>query len=253
MNAPAAAGAVRMASRIAAMVGWLLVALLLFQLWRLAHQRNPWPRRFLSGIARMAGVRIRIAGVPAAGRLLMLANHVSWLDIPALAGATGTAFVAHDGLAGVPLLKYLCELNDTLFVARHDRGSIAAQIAGLRAALTARGRLTIFPAGTTSDGIVLPPFKSALLAALDPLPQEITVQPVWLDYGAHSAEIAWVDEEAGLANVKRILARAEPITLTIHFLQPLTAAALMNRKTMAGAAHAAIVQAMALQKAEAMG
>ncbi len=254
---PAAAGGMlRVIGRLCGMAAWLVVAITGFYLWTLTHRsnpksgRNPWPRRFLGGIARIAGVRIRAMGRPAAGRLMMLANHVSWIDIPALARTTGTAFVAHDGLAGVPLLKWLCEMNDTIFIARHDRTTVGAQIDALRAALIARGTITVFPEGTTSDGTALGPFKSSLLAAFDrPLldatgSEEWTVQPVWLDYGRLAADIAWVGEEPGVTNFKRILARALPLDLTIHFLEPLSAAALADRKTMAGAAHRAIVQAM---------
>ena len=242
------AGLVRLIGRLISMAIWLTFAIIGFYLWKLSGTRNPWPRRFLGGIAHIAGVRVKATGRPAGGRLMMLANHVSWIDIPALAQATGTAFVAHDGLAGVPALKWLCEMNDTIFIARNDRTTIAAQVDMLRAALIAKGTITVFAEGTTSDGTALGPFKSALLAALDPLPPDITVQPVWLDYGPQSAAIAWVGAEPGVTNFKRILARTRPLELTIHFLEPLPAAALVNRKTIAGAAHGAIVQAMALQK-----
>ncbi len=234
----------RMTVRLTAMAVWLAVALIGYHLWKLARARNPWPRRFLGGIARIAGVRLRTTGRPAPGRLLMLANHVSWIDVAALAGATGTAFVAHDGLASVALLKWLCEMNDTIFIARHDRATIGTQIAALRAALAEKGKLCVFPEGTTSDGTALLPFKSALLGAIDPLAQGVTVQPVWVDYGALTTAIAWVGAEPGVANFKRILARAEPIELTIHFLEPLSATALANRKTMAMAAQEAIARTM---------
>jgi 1-acyl-sn-glycerol-3-phosphate acyltransferase len=234
----------RMTVRLMAMAVWLAVTLIGYHLCKWLRAHNPWPRRFLFGIARIAGVRLRTTGRPAPGRLLMLANHISWIDVAALAGATGTAFVAHDGLASVPLLKWLCEMNDTIFIARHDRTSIGTQIAALRRALAERGTLTVFPEGTTSDGTALLPFKSALLAAIDPLAQGVTVQPVWIDYGAQTTAIAWVGDEPGVANFKRMLARAEPIALTIHFLEPLAATTLANRKTMTTAAHRAISQAM---------
>lgn len=238
-----------MIGRLIAMAGWLVVAVIGFYAWKLTGRANPWPRRFLAGIARIAGVRIRTSGQLAAGRLMMLANHTSWIDIPTLAQATGAAFVAHDGLARVRLLKWLCDMNGTIFITRDHRSTIAAQVDIVRAALTDRSAITIFPEGSTSDGTALPPFKSALLASLDPLPEGIAVQPVWLDYGRLVADIAWVGEESGAANFLRILARTQPIDLTIHFLEPLAAAALANRKSMASAAHQAIVNAMALQNA----
>jgi 1-acyl-sn-glycerol-3-phosphate acyltransferase len=69
------------------------------------------------------------------------------------------------------------------------------------------------------------------------------VQPVLLEY-AEAPGIAWVGEEHGLDNFKRILARGRPVRLTIRFLPPLEGAALTNRKTMAAAAREAILGAM---------
>jgi 1-acyl-sn-glycerol-3-phosphate acyltransferase len=135
-------------------------------------------------------------------------------------------------------------MNDTVWVARHDRTSVAQQVETVRAAIRDTGALTIFPESTTSDGCGILPFKSSLLAALDPLPEGIVVQPVWLDYGADSAEIAWIGAETGLDNFKRLMARLQPIRLTVHFLPPLTGVALANRKTIAAAARNAILQAM---------
>jgi 1-acyl-sn-glycerol-3-phosphate acyltransferase len=150
-------------------------------------------------------VRRRLAGTPARRGAFLVANHVSWLDIPVLSGATGTAFVAHSGLAGHGLLKWLCEMNDTVFVARHDRTSVQAQVAHVRAALSDTGALAIFPEGTTSDGTGMLPFKSSLLSAIDPVPPGIVVQPVWIDYGPEAAAIAWVGDEHGVDNFLKIL------------------------------------------------
>ncbi|MDE2301734.1 MAG: 1-acyl-sn-glycerol-3-phosphate acyltransferase [Sphingomonadales bacterium] len=233
-----------MAARLAAMAALLVVAVTLYRCWQLLPGPNPWPRRFLSVIGRLAGLRIRTVGTRAPGRVLLLANHVSWLDIPALAGTTGCGFVAHDGLAEVPLVRRLCAMHRTVFIARHDKASIARQVGALREALALGEALALFPEGTTSDGTLLLPFKSALLAALDPLPPGLAVQPVWLDYGAAAQEIAWVGDEPGIANCKRILARARPIPLTLHFLAPLPAAALAGRKPMTAAARGAIADAM---------
>lgn len=223
----------------------LLVACVpLYYLWRILHLHNPWPRIFLGGIARVAGARVRIEGAPARKGAFLLANHVSWLDIPVISGASGSAFVAHSGLADVGLLKWLCEMNDTVFVARHDRRSVHTQVEQVRAALTDTGALTVFPEGTTSDGLSLLPFKSSLLSALDPPPPGIAIQPVWLDYGPDVARIAWVGEEHGLDNFLKILARRRSVPVTVHFLPPLTADESANRKVMATAARDRIITAM---------
>jgi 1-acyl-sn-glycerol-3-phosphate acyltransferase len=231
-------------ARVTTLALWLCVCVPLYYVWRGLRLPNPWPRFFLGGVAWLAGVEVVIAGERVRRGAFLLANHVSWLDIPAIAGACGSAFIAQDGLASFRALRWLCEMNDTVWVARHDRTSVAQQVETVRAAIRDTGALTIFPESTTSDGCGILPFKSSLLAALDPLPEGIVVQPVWLDYGADSAEIAWIGAETGLDNFKRLMARLQPIRLTVHFLPPLTGVALANRKTIAAAARNAILQAM---------
>ncbi|MDP3674247.1 MAG: lysophospholipid acyltransferase family protein [Novosphingobium sp.] len=239
-----ALGKLRIAVRLSAMIALLLVCVPGYYLWRVLRLPNPWPRLFLGGIAAIAGVDVQITGERVRRGAFFLSNHVSWLDVPALAGASGAAFVAHDGLAAYPVLKWLCEMNDTVFVARHDRASVAEQIAQVRTAIAETNALAVFPEGTTSDGTGLLPFKSSLLSALDPVPAGIAVQPVLLDYGVEAADIAWVGEEHGLDNFKRILARGRPLRLTVHFLVPLAGEALRDRKTMAAAAREAILEAL---------
>ncbi len=228
--------------RLLLMALLLVVCVPLHLLWRLIGAGRFWPRVFLTGIGAIAGLQIETRGRPRPGALL-LANHTSWLDIPALAQTSGSAFVAHEGLATFPFLKWLCEMNDTVFIARHDRASIARQVEQVREAMADRGCLTIFPEGTTSDGVELHSFKSSLLSALDPVPEGIVVQPVALDY-EDSRRIAWVGDEHGLANFKRILARFRPIALTVTFLPPLTGDAIAGRKAMALASRHAIASAL---------
>jgi 1-acyl-sn-glycerol-3-phosphate acyltransferase len=201
------------------------------------------PPLFLGTMARMAGLRVRTEGTARPGALF-LANHVSWLDVLALAGTSRAIFVAHSGLTVHGGLKWLCEQNDTVFVTRERRGSVAAQVEQVRAALGPRP-LTIFPEGTTNDGTALLPFKSSLLSAVEPLAHAVPVQPVALDY-ADAAEIAWHGDEPGLANVRRILARPGRVDLTIRFLDPLAGDALANRKAMTAAAQDAIARALRL-------
>ena len=238
-------GWLRVSSRIFAMAALLLACIPLFYVCRLLGLSNPAPRLFLSGVTALAGVQVTTHGQRAKGPVFLLANHVSWIDIAAVSKVTGCAFVGHDGLASMPLLKWLCKMNDTVFVARHDRTSVAEQIKTVRAAIADMHRLTIFPEGTTSDGTGLLPFKSSLLSAFEPLPAGIAVQPVALDYRPEAAHISWIGEEHGIDNFLRIMARRRPVALTITFLPVLTGEQLLNRKTMATAAREAIGQTLA--------
>ena len=238
-------GKARAIIRITVMAGLLLLCIVCFYISHLLHLPNPWPRIFLRGVTWLAGVQLTYRGQQARGGVLLIANHVSWIDVPALAAASGCAFVGHDGLASMPLLEWLCRMNGTVFIARHDRASVASQVEAVRAALSDSGALTIFPEGTTSDGTGLLPFKSSLLSAFEPLPPGIAVQPVLLDYGAEAADLSWIGEEPGLDNFLRILARARPVQLTIHYLPVLSGNDLLSRKTIAAAARDAIGRALA--------
>ena len=238
-------GKLRAFIRVSCMAILLLVSLPLYYVWHLLRMPNPWPRFFLGGVAGIAGVELTYRGQKARGGVFLIANHVSWIDVPALAAASGSAFVGHDGLASMPILERLCRMNRTVFIARHDRASVAEQVEAVRAALSDTGALTIFPEGTTSDGTALLPFKSSLLSAFEPLPAGIAVQPVLLDYGSEAADIAWVGEEHGLDNFLRILARSKPLQLSIHFLPQLSGPALESRKTIAQAARDAILKQLA--------
>ena len=208
---------------------------------KLFGQRDWIPPIFLGTMARLAGVRVRTEGTPRPGALF-LANHVSWIDILALAGASRAIFVAHSGLTIHGGLKWLCDQNDTVFVTREKRGSVAGQVEQVRAALGERP-VTIFPEGTTNDGTGLLPFKSSLLAAVEPLAHEVPIQPVVLDY-TDAPEIAWFDGEPGMVNVRKVL-RRPGVDLAIKVLEPLSGAALTNRKTMTVAAQDAIEAALA--------
>lgn len=236
-----ALGWVRVTARLIASALLLLACIPLYYLAKPFARHNPVPRLFLAGFGAIVGMRSRTQGEKVQRGAFLLSNHVSWLDIPAISATTGSAFVGHDGLASMPLLKWLCKLNDTVFVARHDRKSVARQVEDVRTAIRDTGALTIFPEGTTSDGVSLLPFKSSLLSALEPLPEGIAVQPVLLHFGPEAADIAWVGVEHGLDNFLRLLARSRPIEVTVHFLPVLTGRQLDSRKTIAQAARDAML------------
>lgn len=238
-----AAGRLRIGLRLAGLVLALLICLAGHGSWRLFRLPSPWPRWMLGTAGWLCGARRRDVGRPLRRDVIFLANHTSWLDILVLAGATGTAFVAKAELRGVPLIGWLCTLNHTIFVARTDRMGIAGQIADLKDALARAWPVTIFPEGTTSAGDELLPFKAPLLAALEPPPPGIMVQPILLDYGAAAADVEWLGDEPGQANALKILARPGSFTVTASYLQPFDPAAFPDRKAIAAEARRRIEMA----------
>ena len=199
-------------------------------LWRALGLASPWARLFLRLTARACGMRVNVEGTPLVRDVMFVANHLSWIDIPALGGVTGTVFVAQDRIKDWPLFGWLARLNDTIFVSRTDRLQVGEQIAALRTALARHPQLALFPEGTTTDGSHLLPFKASLFAALDPPPPGLRIQPVVLDFDAAGRKLAWIGLETAPANAWRVFSRKGSFDVTLHFLDPFDPAALPGRK-----------------------
>ena len=239
---------VRMWRRIALLLLAVLSHVPMHGLWRLFRRPSPWPRWFLGRAARIAGARVERIGAPRRRDTLFVSNHLSWIDILALGGASGTAFVAKSEIGEAPIVGWLAGLNHTLYVKRENRMGVAEQIDQLRAALAGEWPVTIFPEGTTTDGKSLLPFKTPMLRVLEPPPPGVMVQPVLLDYGAVSEEIGWIGQERGLNNAKRILSRKGSFRLRVHFLEPFHPRDFPGRKAIAAESRrrieAALVEAL---------
>ena len=230
--------------RLLAMALWLS-ACAAIHLFHRAFAPSPWPRRLLRGIGWIAGARVRTTGVRPAGGTLIIANHVSWLDIPILAGATDCAFVAKDGLRGHPVMRWLCEQNGTVFVDRDRRAGVGEQVAAMESAIRSHKPLTLFPEGTVGNGRQLLPFRSSLLKLAEDAPVSLTVQPVATDYGAAAPEFSWPAGESGVANFLRLLGRKGTVLVTLHFLPSLAAG--QDRKAIARLAQEAISDVLTLR------
>jgi 1-acyl-sn-glycerol-3-phosphate acyltransferase len=236
-------GNLRLAFRVAWIVALLLLCLPLHYLWKLFGAPSPWPRHFLGGIARAAGLRVRVVGTALKRDVLFLANHLSWLDILVVAGANGAAFVAKAEVAKVPVVGWLAGLNNTVFVARSERSGVRGQADSLRAALATGQPMALFPEGTTDGGPDILPFRASLLASLFPPLPGVQVQPIALNYGAAAHDLAWIGDETGLANVRKVLTRRGTVPVVLHFLAPVDPAN-GDRKALASAARSEIVEAL---------
>ena len=234
----------RLARRLMALLALLLVCVPLHYLWLAVRLPSPWPPRFLGLAARACGARARVVGEPLGQDVFFVCNHQSWLDILILGGATGSAFIAKAELERAPVVGWLASLNHTVYIDRGDRRAMPEQIATVRRAI-ARGAVTIFAEGTTSDGTVLLPFKAGLLQVLDPPPPGLRVQPLFLDYGPDAPAIGWSGAEPGPANALRILRRRGPVRVAVRCLDPFDPASCGGRKGIAAEARRRIADAVA--------
>ena len=234
----------RLWTRILLLALTLIVTVPPHYLWRILHISSPWPRYYLGTAARICGARVKVRGTALRRDAFYISNHISWVDILAIAGASGTAFVAKAEIRDAPVVGWLATLNRTVFVEREDRLGVAEQINRLRDALAETWSVTVFPEGTTTDGRSLFPFKTPMLKVLEPPPPGILVQPVLLDYGAVSEEIAWIGEESGKNNAVRLLARPGTFRVTVTFLEPFHPRDFTGRKAIAAESRRRIEEAL---------
>jgi len=225
------------------MAAGLIPCIPLHYLWRLFSARSPWPRLYLKWAGRRAGLRVSIAGAPLKDHVLFVSNHVTWLDILALGGATGAIFVSRDDVEDWPVVGWIAGLNDTIYVARQARRQVHGQADRLRRALATGRPVALFPQGTTD--LALLPFRPSLFASLFPPLDGVRVQPVALDYGGLAAEVAWIGAEGAGANARRILGRAGTIPVVLRFLAPVDPHQAGDRKALAALAEAEVAAALA--------
>ena len=237
-------GALRLVSRVAWLFAAVALCVPLHGLWRTFGRVSPWPQRFLGIAARACGARVTIAGEARLHDVFYVANHLSWIDICILGGATGTAFVSQDKIRDWPIIGWLAQLNHTVFVSRTERMTVGSQVDELRAALAEHQPVAIFPEGTTTDGRSLLPFKAPLFAVLFPPPRTLVIQPVLLDFDETGKSLAWIGEETAPENAWRVLSRPGSFDVTVRFLEPFDPGDHQHRKMITAEARRRIVAAL---------
>lgn len=230
--------------RLALIVTLLAIHLPLHGLWRQFGQRSPWPRLFLGRMAYACGLDVTISGTPLERDVLYVANHLSWLDILIIAGATGSRFVAKGEVESWPVIGWLASLNDTVFVARTERGKVHEQAGRLRSALAEHVPVTLFPEGGTGPGACVGPFRASLLEALLPPLPGVKLQPIAIDYGPEARAIAWPDQNDTATEAKRLLSMPGRRKVVLRCLEPIDPVVLPDRKLLSNAARAELCAAL---------
>lgn len=190
-------------------------------------QRRPWTPRITVAVCRtnlrLMGLTLRREGSFVGRPHLIVANHVSWLDIFVLNAVMRITFVAKSEVANWPGIGWLARATGTLFVRRDPRDA-AAQLAQVGAYLRQDADpLLIFPEGTSSDGRRVLPFKPTLLAAVfDSGLSDARVLPLTIVYTAPTGAAArfygwWGDMSFG-GNLLQVLAtpRQGRVTVIAH-------------------------------------
>ncbi len=206
-----------------AVVSWVYPAL--DRQSRLRLKRR-WSRQLLA----IFGVRLCVAG--ADGRAGMrVANHVSWLDVFVINAMEPVSFVAKDDVARWPLLGLLAQRTDTIFMARANARASRAAGARVAAALADGHNVAVFPEGTTTEGDVVLPFRSALFEGATDAGAE--VQPLFIQYldrhGRRSTAPAYCGDTSLLESLWR-LATTPRIDARVTCLSPVATQGRQRRE-----------------------
>lgn len=198
------------------------------------------------GLCRALGVRIRVSGA-VAERSLLVANHISWLDVPVLGAQGPLGFLSKAEVRGWPLVGWMSAVAGTLFIERgaNQASTVSIQITGA----IAEGRtLVVFPEGTTSDGRQVRRFHPRLFAVAQH--PGFRLQPVAIGY-RHGSEpgpdpqVPYVGEDTLAANLWRIV-RHPDLVAEVRFLAPMEPQDGEDRRRFAARARLGIVQALGL-------
>lgn len=94
---------------------------------------------------------------------LLVANHISWIDIYVINAALPAAFVSKEEVRHWPLIGWLAARNDTIFLRRGSRGHAKIINEEIARVLATGRHVAVFPEGTTTDGTHLLHFHAALI------------------------------------------------------------------------------------------
>jgi 1-acyl-sn-glycerol-3-phosphate acyltransferase len=142
------------------------------------HARIGW---WSAGLVKAIGLSLETRGLPRPGATLLVANHVSWLDIAAIHAAVPHArFVSKADVLAWPLLGWLIRNAGTLFIERERKRDALRVVHTMAEALQRGETVAIFPEGTTGPGPELLPFHANLLQAA--VATGTPVQPVVLRF-----------------------------------------------------------------------
>jgi lyso-ornithine lipid O-acyltransferase len=181
---------------------------------------------------------INLEGALPQAPVLLVSNHVSWLDIPLLSTVMPSSFIAKREVGTWPFFRNLAKLQRTVFVDRDRRYTTGVKRAEIAARLQAGDSLVLFPEGTSSDGMQVLPFKSSYFGAVEDL--DVAVVPVTISYGGPPRFHAWFGDMDLLPHIWAVL-KSGPINARITVHRPL---AKKDRKALAREAEAIIAHTL---------
>lgn len=220
-------------------LGGLVTVALIYPLAPLSQQlalRQRWARKLLAALA----IKLDAEGTRIPPGTMVVANHVSWVDIFALSALQPAAFISKAEVRQWPLFGWLACRNDTIFLKRGSRGH-ARQINEIIAHYLDEGRVVaVFPEGTTTDGTRVLHFHGALLqpALLAGKPIVPVAISYWEPEGERSLATAYVGDMSLGESLNQILSK-QALTVRLRIM-PALQSPTADRREVSAAARVAV-------------
>jgi len=204
-----------------ALRGWFIITVL-FPRWNEQRRQatvQAWARRML----QILGIPLRVEGrPPLQGPILLVANHISWLDILVMHAARHCRFVSKSDVKHWPLIGTLATGGGTLYIEREKRRDAMRVVHHMAQSLKAGEIVAVFPEGTTGDGKGLLPFHGNLVQAA--ISADAPVQPVGLRFvdkrtGEDSDGPLYLGDDTLVGSLWRTLA-GRPFVAQVRFGEP---------------------------------
>jgi 1-acyl-sn-glycerol-3-phosphate acyltransferase len=229
-----------------------LLCAVFFPFWSTARRRQ-CVGHWCAGMLRCLGVALHSGGTPRPGATLVVANHVSWLDILAINAVQPVRFVSKDDVRRWPLLGWLVACGGTLFIERERKRDALRVVHQVAQALSAGDTVALFPEGTTSDGKGLLTFHANLLQAA--IATGTPVQPVALRFSdaghAVSPAAAYVGDTSLVRSLWWVTA-AQGLRANLRWL-PAQGSRHLDRRALAQRLREHIAQALGEAEYESPG
>ncbi|HET9519354.1 MAG TPA: lysophospholipid acyltransferase family protein [Actinoplanes sp.] len=228
--------------RLSAVTGVLLVGVLLVPVLAVLRggARATTVRALARALLAALGVRLRVRGrLPGAGSLLV-ANHVSWLDVVVLAAVTPARLVAKHDVRSWAAVGALAAAAGTIFVDRSRPKALPGTVAEVAAALRSGQSVAVFPEGTTYCGVDSGPFRPAMFqAAADAGAPVVPLTVTYAAQGRPTRATAFLGEDTLLSSVRRVCA-LRGVTSTLVGSSALHPTAGADRRALARAAQSSV-------------
>jgi 1-acyl-sn-glycerol-3-phosphate acyltransferase len=180
-------------------------------------ERNQWMRKWSRHIASSLDIKINVHGHPPKHGLLV-ANHLSYLDIIVLGTTTPATFLSKAEVRWWPAIGWLTQFAGTLYVKREKKKDLHALAESFSEVWEEKSLIVMFPEGTSSNGETILPFRSSLLKPACDNQQPVT--PAYVRYvcegGTLIDDVYFWGDMAFAPHLIRMLC-LESVSAEIHF------------------------------------